>query len=83
VAEAILTSEKIEELADKNALGAITFPLTILAQFAKYFLMGHRPRHAGDGNARYQKPSKLKSQCHIRNAGHPTKTQGGSEAALP
>src|SRR5579864_288901 len=62
--EAVLTSEKAEELANENALGAITFPLTILARFAKYFLMGHRPRHAGDRYTQYQEPDDLKSQSH-------------------
>jgi hypothetical protein len=39
VAEAVLTGEKVEELANENASGAITFPLTILARFSKNFLM--------------------------------------------
>jgi len=62
VAEAVFTSEKLEELANQNASGAITFPLTILARFAKNFFMGHRPCHAGDRYTQYQKPSDLQSQ---------------------
>lgn len=61
MAEAIFTGEKIKELANEDTSGAIAFPLTILAWFAKYLFVGHRPRCAGDGNAQYQKPCDLKS----------------------
>ena len=64
VAEAIFTSEKIEELPSGNRFSTAADFLAILSRFAENLFLRNRPGNAGNGNGNNEKMQKLIDNIH-------------------
>jgi hypothetical protein len=66
VAEAVFTSEQVEELPLEEFPAHLTVPGAPVARFAKYFLMGNRPGDGGDRESDYEQFRYLfADRCHM------------------
>ena len=59
MAEAILTSEKVEEFALNDVATALAATYAIVADFAQYLFVGNRPCDRRDGNGEDKQPDDL------------------------